>query len=64
MDFWNDIVVPRLQHLTALEYFTFAVNAVVFLFSKSIASHYGEIRTKPKCGHACAFCTGSTSPSL
>ena len=48
MDFWNDIVVPRLQHLTALEYFTFAVNALVFLFSKSIASHYGEIKDEAK----------------
>ena len=32
MDFWNDIVVPRLQHLTALEYFTFAVNAGFSIF--------------------------------
>jgi hypothetical protein len=48
MDFWNDIAVPRLQHLTVLEHFTFAVNALVFLFSKSIASHYGEIKDEAR----------------
>ena len=48
MEFWNDQVLPRLHHLTVLEYFTFAVNAVVFLFSKSIASHYGEIKDEAR----------------
>jgi len=48
MDIWNEIVLPRLQHLTAMEYFTFAVNALVFCFSKSIASHYGEIKDESK----------------
>ena len=48
MDIWNEIVLPRLQHLTAMEYFTFAINALVFCFSKSIASHYGEIKDESK----------------
>lgn len=48
MDIWNEIVLPRLQHLTAMEYFTFAVNALVYCFSKSIASHYGEIKDESK----------------
>ena len=48
MDIWNEIVLPRLQHLTAMEYFTFAVNALVYCFSKSIASHYGEIKDEAK----------------
>jgi small-conductance mechanosensitive channel len=48
MDIWNEIVLPRLQHLTVMEYFTFAVNALVYCFSKSIASHYGEIKDETK----------------
>ncbi len=48
MDIWNETIIPRLQHVTALEYFTFAVNALVFLFSKTIASHYGEIKDEAK----------------
>nr|MCS5584912.1 mechanosensitive ion channel family protein [Pseudomonadales bacterium] len=48
MDIWHEIVLPRLQHLTAMEYFTFAVNALVYCFSKSIASHYGEIKDEAK----------------
>ena len=48
MDIWNEIVLPRFQHLTVMEYFTFAVNALVYCFSKSIASHYGEIKDEAK----------------
>ena len=48
MDIWSETIIPRLQHITALEYFTFAVNALVFLFSKTIASHYGEIKDEAK----------------
>mgnify|MGYP001272323709 FL=1 len=48
MDIWNEIILPRFQHLTALEYFTFTINALVFLFSKNIASHYGEIKDEAK----------------
>jgi len=48
MEIWHEIVLPRLQHLTAMEYFTFAVNALVYCFSKSIASHYGEIKDEAK----------------
>ena len=48
MDIWHEIILPRLQHLTAMEYFTFAVNALVYCFSKSIASHYGEIKDEAK----------------
>ncbi len=48
MDFWNVLAVPRLQHLTVLAYFNFEFNALVFLFSKSIASHYGEIKDEAR----------------
>ena len=47
MDFWNDIVVPRLQHLTALEYLP-SQSTRGFSISKSIASHYGEIKDEAK----------------
>ncbi len=38
-----DLLVERLNNLSWIEYFTFAVNAFVFLFSKQIAQLHGEI---------------------
>ena len=37
-----EILIERLQNLNPIEYFTFAVNALVFVFSKQIARMHGE----------------------
>ena len=37
-----EILIERLQNLNPIEYFTFTVNALVFIFSKQIARMHGE----------------------
>ena len=37
-----EILIERLQNLNPIEYFTFSVNALVFIFSKQIARMHGE----------------------
>ena len=44
MEFWDTEILPRLLRIEVIEWFTFAVNIVVFIFSKSIASRYGAIQ--------------------
>ena len=44
MEFWNEHILPRLLRVEVIEWFTFAVNVIVFIFSKSIASRYGAIK--------------------
>ena len=44
MEFWDTEILPRLLRIEVIEWFTFAVNIVVFIFSKSIASRYGAIK--------------------
>ena len=47
MDIWNEILL-RLRELEMIEWLTFGVNALVFLFSKKIASSYGEVKDAEK----------------
>ncbi len=44
MEFWNTQILPRLVAVEVIEWFTFAVNILVFVFSKTIASRYGAIK--------------------
>ena len=44
MEFWDTEILPRLLRIEVIEWFTFAVNIVVYIFSKSIASRYGAIK--------------------
>ncbi len=48
MDFWNTQILPRLAAVEIIEWFTFAVNILVYLFSKTIASHYGAIQDEAR----------------
>ena len=47
MDIWDEILL-RLRELEMIEWLTFGVNALVFLFSKKIASSYGEVKDAEK----------------
>jgi len=44
MEFWDTEILPRLLKIEGIEWFTFAVNVIVFIFSKAIASRYGTIK--------------------
>ncbi|MBC8327015.1 MAG: mechanosensitive ion channel family protein [Verrucomicrobia subdivision 3 bacterium] len=48
MDFWNVHILPRLSAVEVIEWFTFAVNILVYLFSKNIASRYGAIQEEAR----------------
>ena len=48
MEFWDQHILPRLTNVEAIEWFTFAVNALVFFFSKKIASSYGQVKEEAK----------------
>jgi hypothetical protein len=52
MEFWDSQILPRLSKVEMIEWFTFSVNILVFLFSSAIASRYGaiqeEVRTKSR----------------
>jgi len=48
MEFWNVHILPRLTAVEIIEWFTFAVNILVYIFSKKIASHYGTIQDKAR----------------
>ena len=48
MEIWNDQILPKLRMVEVLEWFTFAVNILVYVFSKPIASHYGAIKDETR----------------
>ncbi len=48
MDFWNSHILPRLTAVEVIEWFTFAVNILVYVFSKTIASRYGAIQDEAR----------------
>ena len=48
MEFWDQQILPRLNNVAVIEWFTFGVNALVFLFSKKIASSYGQVKEQSK----------------
>jgi len=48
MEFWNTQVLPKLIMVEVIEWFTFAVNILVYAFSKPIASHYGAIKDEAR----------------
>ena len=48
MEFWNTQILPRLEAVEVIEWFTFAVNILVYIFSKKIASRYGAIQEEAR----------------
>ena len=48
MEFWDQQIVPRLSNVETIEWFTFGVNILVFLFSNTIASRYGAIQEEAR----------------
>ena len=48
MEFWDQQILPRLAKVETIEWFTFGVNIIVFLFSKTIASRYGAIQEETR----------------
>ena len=48
MEFWNTQILPRLAAVEIIEWFTFAVNILVYCFSHTIASHYGVIQDEAR----------------
>ncbi len=48
MELWNSHILPRLTAVEVIEWFTFAVNILVYIFSKKIASRYGAIQDETR----------------
>ena len=48
MEFWNTQILPRLTSVEVIEWFTFGVNILVYIFSNTIASHYGAIQDEAR----------------
>ena len=48
MEFWNTQILPRLTSVEVIEWFTFGVNILVYIFSRTIASRYGAIQDEAR----------------
>jgi small-conductance mechanosensitive channel len=48
MEFWNTQILPRLTSVEVIEWFTFGVNILVYIFSNTIASRYGAIQDEAR----------------
>ena len=48
MEFWNTPILLRLEAVKPIEWFTFGVNILVYIFSRTIASHYGAIQDEAR----------------
>ena len=48
MEFWNTQILPRLTSVEVIEWFTFGVNILVYIFSSTIASRYGAIQDETR----------------